>query len=88
MRFFQAFEKFLEIVEATLTTSVIVAPTPTATIEPRTGRVHHAMEDNMITMLVDEPATFSVEGRQRLNALRGNECGNAEHEDGAEHSLK
>ena len=65
----QASVQFLEVGQTTLAPGIVVAPAPSATVEPGTRRVHDTVEHHMITMGIDEPLTLDVERRQRLDTL-------------------
>ena len=60
-------EHLLEEILAPLHPGIIVAPTPSATVEPRIRRVHHTMQHNTLTLGIHQPPTLDMYRRQRLH---------------------
>ena len=79
MGLFQALEQFLEIIDATLTAGIVIAPAPPPVVEPGAGRVHHSVQHDVVAVLVDQPAAIDVQRGQRLNTLGEDYRGEDQH---------
>ena len=65
--YLEACQHLLEVIEAAIESLVVVAPAPPAAVEPGIGRIHHAMQHNMIALVVHQPTPIDMNRRHTLH---------------------
>ena len=65
--YLEACQHLLEVIEATIESLVVVAPAPSAAVEPGIGRIHHTMQHNMIALVVHQPTPIDMNRRHTLH---------------------